>query len=1052
MEKKRTQVKIARRTFLEIMAGGAALGIGASVIPVSLGLVRKAQAAVPPHYPLVDQHSIPDTYLFHGAPSGPRREFFSFSHFDEIGEPLTVRVWYRARSADNQDERALRAQLRHPGTGSNDTGSGTSIQRGTFLSNDWEYYFTEWHTNPFAGNVPWTWSEINQLEIAASILKHDRNHSFKRFMGAQLAEMWIEVISGCTSSTPYLVQGPVFGGLKTTGEDQASVKVFVRASNNATIGLRYGETEIDVKENVGIVFETTGVSANSETDYTAIIEVTGLKADTEYFFDVLIDGRSTHKLESESGPWNGDHPYWESLPRCKTFPLPSSIEGFKFIMSADAHLDLVGKSDSWLDWEVFQNIGNESDVRFIIDAGDHACANSDNADEIRQALRDLRTFERRGMHYVKNVLKKTPLVHVWSDHDFLGNNTHKFGTAEYAGSYEYRAGQISLTEHQHYTPFYNLEASDDWHCYADNGAGDPSNEDLYLSDPGSIPSDVYPGMVVYNASDESLGIIHEIDRTSNPAMTLFGDGLVKRNTTSTPGAFHNGDQVIIQRSGLWQTFTYGDLAQFFIIDIRYHRDPGGTPGGDQLDGTSFGAPGKDSGTTSRVETYKLIDSSKDFYVTVSKGDKVHNETTDDWAIVVEAPSNGDDELFLNRDIFTSTGQSYRISESGASEGRNSAGHTQRDWLVDAINNAPAEHWKFIVCEMPFLYQQDAAGYDHWADYDGIGDGTGEHPELQAQREYLRTHITADNVIWISGDRHFTAFNDGTDSIFNPWPEFTVAPLFSTPGTMNNFDAAGDAWYVDNGSGPKRAKYDKHDREPFGGYGVIEVTRDKVTIRSYDEHGNIFQTSADGLGAMVMQIDNAYAASSSSSSVTPSSPVGSDPAPSSLLTSGSSSSCGIEGEILIQYRYPGSDGEVNDWNAYEGPMLLRDKIVLKNLDNNVVTKDVTPGTNIRYTVRFTVEGDPGRLYKVTATGVAFSLFRPDGTNREWKDKFGNPKKKRLQGGESRAMGWDRQMPVGATPGKTAKVKFSLKLKEYDETTGSWNLVDTCFWKKKFNIVA
>lgn len=88
-----------------------------------------------------------------------------------------------------------------------------------------------------------------------------------------------------------------------------------------------------------------------------------------------------------------------------------------------------------------------------------------------------------------------------------------------------------------------------------------------------------------------------------------------------------------------------------------------------------------------------------------------------------------------------------------------------------------------------------------------------------------------------------------------------------------------------------------------------------------------------------------------------------------------------------------------------------------------------------------------------TGKVFSLYKPDGTNPEWKDKFDNPirKIKKLYGGQSKSVYWDRQIPINATPNKEAKVKFTLKLMEYNQTTGIWNLLGTYYMRKRFNIV-
>ena len=130
-----------------------------------------------------------------------------------------------------------------------------------------------------------------------------------------------------------------------------------------------------------------------------------------------------------------------------------------------------------------------------------------------------------------------------------------------------------------------------------------------------------------------------------------------------------------------------------------------------------------------------------------------------------------------------------------------------------------------------------------------------------------------------------------------------------------------------------------------------------------------------------------------------------------------------------------------------------RIVLKDPDDKLVTRDFSPGTNIRYKVKFTVDGEPSQLYKVIVTGKAFSLYKPDGTDPEWVDTFDDPnrKTKELYTGETKKAHWDRQIPTESTPGSEAKVKFTFKLKEYDEGTGTWNLLGTYYGKKKFNIV-
>lgn len=134
-----------------------------------------------------------------------------------------------------------------------------------------------------------------------------------------------------------------------------------------------------------------------------------------------------------------------------------------------------------------------------------------------------------------------------------------------------------------------------------------------------------------------------------------------------------------------------------------------------------------------------------------------------------------------------------------------------------------------------------------------------------------------------------------------------------------------------------------------------------------------------------------------------------------------------------------------------PELIVKRIFLKDLDNDIVTKDFSPGTNIKYKVKYTVNGSHDKLYKVVVTGKAVSLYKPDGVDPEWKDTFDGSKIRKLNDGEDKKVAWNSQIPVDATPGYQAKVRLKLKLKEYDEVTETWNLLDIYFAKKTFNIV-
>jgi hypothetical protein len=87
-----------------------------------------------------------------------------------------------------------------------------------------------------------------------------------------------------------------------------------------------------------------------------------------------------------------------------------------------------------------------------------------------------------------------------------------------------------------------------------------------------------------------------------------------------------------------------------------------------------------------------------------------------------------------------------------------------DWLIDNVNSSTAR-WKVIVSSVPWnaTVTGGAGGADCWGDWDAE----------QFERSYLAQQVTAANVIVLSGDRHWGAIDDGTNS---GWPEITAGPL------------------------------------------------------------------------------------------------------------------------------------------------------------------------------------------------------------------------------------------------------------------------------------
>jgi hypothetical protein len=118
-----------------------------------------------------------------------------------------------------------------------------------------------------------------------------------------------------------------------------------------------------------------------------------------------------------------------------------------------------------------------------------------------------------------------------------------------------------------------------------------------------------------------------------------------------------------------------------------------------------------------------------------------------------------------------------------------------------------------------------------------------------------------------------------------------------------------------------------------------------------------------------------------------------------------------------------------------PGIVVNKIVLVDLDKNIVTDMFKTGANIRFKVKFTVYGQATERYKAVATG---KVVGESGSG--WTDIFSTSRKKLVNGCQpQQKVYWDRRMPINAPAYDQAK--FTIKFKEYNAATKTWNLLDT-----------
>ena len=109
---------------------------------------------------------------------------------------------------------------------------------------------------------------------------------------------------------------------------------------------------------------------------------------------------------------------------------------------------------------------------------------------------------------------------------------------------------------------------------------------------------------------------------------------------------------------------------------------------------------------------------------------------------------------------------------------------QTQWLINGLNRSTAK-WKVIVTDVVWN-TTCVGGGDVWSDWDTD----------RLEQRYIIEHVKASNVLVISGDRHRSAIDDGTNSV---WPEMSASPLNQAAASMtgkwtNGVTTAGTHYY------------------------------------------------------------------------------------------------------------------------------------------------------------------------------------------------------------------------------------------------------------------
>lgn len=229
------------------------------------------------------------------------------------------------------------------------------------------------------------------------------------FFILQLSSQWA---SGQT-----MTHGPVFGGVTSS-----TANVFVRTDKPSIVSIRYG-TDPDL--NTFLTSDTYRTKRSS--DFTKIIPLSGLAAETPYYLNVTVNG-----LPQLAAPY----------PTFTTFPPSGSSRAFEFVVLTD----FTTVKNLTRSVDTFAHVAAELPA-FVFIGGDFDHRQPQTLQDKRAMFQDLYNPDTPFMSdFVPLILRQFPIAHQWDDHDAGDNNVDK----------TYSGWKLAQQAFQEYVPTYPL--------------------------------------------------------------------------------------------------------------------------------------------------------------------------------------------------------------------------------------------------------------------------------------------------------------------------------------------------------------------------------------------------------------------------------------------------------------------------------------------------------------------------------------------------------------------------------------------------------------------
>ncbi len=192
--------------------------------------------------------------------------------------------------------------------------------------------------------------------------------------------------------------GPIVGNVT-----DRTATVFVRTFGMAAVQLGLATTP----DGQGDRRVTAPVVTRREADFTTMIPLSNLQADTTYYLQVLVNG------VAQAG---------DDLPHFRTFPA-AATRPVKIVYLTD--FATTWNTGTILPTNTFAHAGDEN-ADLVVIGGDFDHREPHSLEDKRQMFKDLYNVNDPNMaSFVTDVLWRTPVAHMWDDHDYGRNDEDK---------------------------------------------------------------------------------------------------------------------------------------------------------------------------------------------------------------------------------------------------------------------------------------------------------------------------------------------------------------------------------------------------------------------------------------------------------------------------------------------------------------------------------------------------------------------------------------------------------------------------------------------------